>query len=450
MSAPRFPLSAQARRAATLCGAVVLCLAALLVATPVAETPVATTTVAATAVAPEARAQDVREVRALWVLRSSLTSADQITRLVRDARESGFNTLLVQVRGRGDAYFAQGIEPRSALLANMPPSFDPLALTLSAAHAAGLRVHAWININFVASVLTMPTDPEHIVHKHPEWLMLPRELATDLAGRDPHDPVYLGRLSSWTRAHASSVEGLYSSPIPLDAAHHVEAVITDLVERYPLDGVHMDYVRYPTADFDYSEAALNAFRESVQRELSAADRTRLDARLPREPLLYTEAYPERWQLYRRARLTDLVARIRTAVKQHRPQAMLTAAVKPDAREAFETRLQDWQDWAGRGLLDAVCPMAYTDNLSRFSHVVQGAARAATPQALWAGIGAYRLNPSETISHIHAARAAGAHGIALFSYDSLSGSELKTIGRAAFRDSSGSIASRPGAALASAR
>jgi uncharacterized lipoprotein YddW (UPF0748 family) len=198
-----------------------------------------------------------------------------------------------------------------------------------------------------------------------------------------------------------------------------------------VDGVHLDYIRYPTADFDYSALALAAFRESMQGDLSTVERTRLDARLAREPLIYTESFPERWQLFRRARLTDLVARIRNAVKHARPQAMLTAAVKPDVRDAFETRLQDWQDWAARGLLDAICPMAYTSDLGRFTQAVQGAARAAVPQPLWVGIGAYQLDSAETVSHIRAARAAGAHGIALFSYDSLSGPELKTIGRAAF-------------------
>jgi len=371
------------------------------------------------------------EVRALWVQRTSLTSPDQITRLVRDARDAGFNTLLVQVRGRGDAYFTKGLEPRPATLANQPPTFDPLAQTLTAAHAAGLRVHAWINVNLIASVILLPTDRGHVMRQHPEWLMVPRALAPELVKRSAHDPVYVSRLVAWTRAHSSSVEGLFTSPIPLDAAHHVEAVVTDLVERYPVDGVHLDYIRYPTSDFDYSALALAAFRESVQADLTPAERTRLDARLVREPLVYTDAFPERWQLFRRTRLTDLVARIRVAVKHQRPQAMLTAAVKPDVRDAFESRLQDWQDWATRGLLDAICPMAYTPDLGRFTHAVQGAARAAGAQPLWAGIGAYQLDSAETVSHIRAARAAGALGIALFSYDSLSGPELKTIGRAAF-------------------
>ena len=63
--------------------------------------------------------------------------------MVAAARASGFNTLLVQVRGRGDAYYQSAIEPRAAELA-AHPGFDPLASTISQAHAAGLRVHAWV------------------------------------------------------------------------------------------------------------------------------------------------------------------------------------------------------------------------------------------------------------------------------------------------------------------
>jgi uncharacterized lipoprotein YddW (UPF0748 family) len=380
------------------------------------------------------------EVRALWVLRTSLTTPDRIARLVRDARESGFNTLLVQVRGRGDAYFAHGLEPRPATLANAPASFDPLARTLTLAHAAGLRVHAWVNVNLVASATMLPRDPSHVIHAHPEWLMVPRALAGELMRVSPRSPAYVSRLAAWTRVHASAVEGLYTSPIPAPAAHHLEAVVTDLARRYPLDGVHLDYVRYPRADFDYGFAALDAFRTSVVGELSSAERARLDARLPREPLVYADTFPDRWARYRRARLTDLVARLRSAIKRERPRALVSAAVIPNAGEATSQRLQDWQDWATRGLLDAICPMAYNANVARFSVAVHSATRSAAPQALWAGIGAYRLNSTQTVAHINAARAAGAHGIALFSYDSLTGPTLRSIGRTAFGEASLQVAS----------
>src|ERR1700730_6441130 len=74
---------------------------------------------------------EVSEIRALWVTRSSLTPPASIAALVRTAHEQGFNTLLVQVRGRGDAYYASDLEPRPAELGRQPVSFDPLAAGLS-------------------------------------------------------------------------------------------------------------------------------------------------------------------------------------------------------------------------------------------------------------------------------------------------------------------------------
>jgi uncharacterized lipoprotein YddW (UPF0748 family) len=382
------------------------------------------------AVAPQTAAG---ETRALWVLRGSLTTPDRIDRLMQSAARNGFNTVLLQVRGRGDSYYASALEPRGA---GVSPRFDPLAYAIEAAARASLRVHVWFNVNLVASTAQMPTDRAHIVRAHPEWLMVPRPLATELARLGPRHPRYVPRLVEWTQRHSEAVEGLYASPIAPEAARHVERVVADIVARYPVSGVHLDYIRYPSDLFDHSPAALAAFRDSLQRELSPSDRQRLDDRLRREPLIYADAFPERWKAYRRLRLTDLVARIRGTVRRARPEALLTAAVIPDSQEAVSHKLQDWPDWARRGLIDAFCPMAYTTSLATFNRQVAAARQAAAPQPVWAGIGAYRLSSAQTIDHIVAARQAGAAGIVLFSYDSLAEAAagrdpLGDIGRGAF-------------------
>ena len=87
---------------------------------------------------------DAPEIRALWVTRSSLTSPASIASFVKAAADHGFNTLLVQVRGRGDAYYASALEPRPADLAKQPAAFDPLATVLADAKANGIHVHAWV------------------------------------------------------------------------------------------------------------------------------------------------------------------------------------------------------------------------------------------------------------------------------------------------------------------
>src|SRR5262245_4865615 len=117
------------------------------------------------------------ETRALWVTRSSLTSPAGIAALVRASKDAGFNTVLVQVRGRGDAYFKSPFEPRAADLVRQPEAFDPLAAVLAEAHAAGIRVHAWVNVNLVSSAVDLPISPEHVIVRHPEWLMVPRQIA---------------------------------------------------------------------------------------------------------------------------------------------------------------------------------------------------------------------------------------------------------------------------------
>ena len=107
------------------------------------------------------------------------------------------------------------------------------------------------------------------------------------------------------------------------------------------------------------------------------------------------------------------------------------------KEAFDDRLQDWRGWLGAHLVDAVAPMAYTQEPARFAEQIAAARDIAGGRAVWAGIGAYRLTPAQTVENIQAARKLGAAGFVLFSYDSLTGPKppapdyLATVSRAAF-------------------
>jgi uncharacterized lipoprotein YddW (UPF0748 family) len=377
------------------------------------------------------------EVRALWVQRTSLTSPTAIVSLVASAKDAGFNTLLVQVRGRGDAYYDSRLEPRGSALSKQPLSFDPLALVVAQGHRAGLRVHAWVNVNLISDA-DPPAARNHVVYEHPEWLMVPREIALEMAGLDRRSPEYLGRLSRYARAHSDQIEGLYLSPLHPQAAEHSVKVIADIAARYAIDGIHLDYIRFPSDEFDYSAEALAQFRADVLPRLSDAERRQYEGRREDRPLYYTQMFPQRWQDFRRARLTALVTRLRAAIKAKRPGAVLSAAVLPDAAEAANRRLQDWRGWAESGLLDVVCPMAYTVDPAVFRSQIAAAKQLAAPRPVWAGIGSYHLSAAETIENIFAARRLGAEGVILFSYDNLIAGDdvnseyLSIVGRVAFR------------------
>ena len=371
------------------------------------------------------------EVRALWVQRTSLTSASRALSAVETARDAGFNTLIVQVRGRGDAFYTSRHEPRAAALSTQPASFDPFEVILTSAHRAGLKVHAWVNVNLI-SAPEPAAARSHLVHTHPEWLMVPRSLAADLARINPRNPEYLKRLSEYTKARADRVEGMFLSPVLEGSIAHTLRVIDEITSRYDVDGIHLDYLRFPNDEFDYSAAALEAFRSDVLSVLSGAERREYSGRARGRPLFYTEMFPQRWQEFRRSRLTELLTKIRTIVKTRRPGAMLTAAVFPDVAEANTRRFQDWGGWLQAGLLDAVCPMTYTTDSSLFRAQIETVEQRAGRSPVWAGIGAYQLSPSATIENIRTARQLGAEGVILFSYDNLNSDYVDTVANAAFR------------------
>ena len=338
--------------------------------------------------------------------------------MVRAARAAGFNTILVQVRGRGEAYYKSAIDPRASELDGQPREFDPLATTLDLAHRAGLRVHAWVNVNLVSSAVTLPRSREHVVSRHPEWLMVPRPLAAGLRTVGVRSPAYIGELARWTRSVSTQVEGLYLSPIPEASRQYSASIVAELASRYDLDGVHLDYLRYPNDTFDYSARALGSFRAARAPLVTAAQRQQLDRAALTDPTAWTTMFPEGWADFRRARLTALMRQLQATVRAARPGAVISAAVAPSADVATDQRLQQWSVWAESGLIDVVCPMAYTPDLAEFTDLITQARAAAGRTPVWAGIGAWQLPPTRTGQHVRAARKLGAAGVLLFSYDSL--------------------------------
>jgi uncharacterized lipoprotein YddW (UPF0748 family) len=113
------------------------------------------------------------EVRALWVVGSTLSSPASIAMMVGAAKHGGSNTLIVPVAGAPAASTPVGLGSES--------SFDPINEVIERAHQAGLRVHAWIDVTRVASAVDLPLSRDHDVSRHPEWLMVPRALAEDPA-----------------------------------------------------------------------------------------------------------------------------------------------------------------------------------------------------------------------------------------------------------------------------
>ena len=382
-----------------------------------------------------------QEVRALWVVRTTLTSPEKIRQLVASAADNGFNTLIVQIRGRGDAYYKSRVEPRAADLKNQPATFDPLALTLEEAHKRGLKVHGWLNTNLLANLDALPSDPAHVYNKHPEWLAVPKPVAAELYNVSPRDPVFRQKIVDWSKANRGELEGVYTGPANPKVRDHIYNIWMDVLKHYPVDGLHFDYVRFASPDFDYSRTSLEKFRKWLEPQLNAEQRRKLKQSLKTDPVAAPGMFAAQFADFQRAQVTTLVERIYRAVKKRRPDTLVSAAVFANDENAYTRRFQDWRRWLQMGILDVACPMAYSTDTAVFQKQIEVATTTAhaAKRQVWAGIGAYRIPFESAVEKINVARALNAEGFILFSYDFTArpselnpdGAYLERIRRAAF-------------------
>lgn len=289
-------------------------------------------------------------LRTFWTARASLESPDAVRRAVSAAAAGSFDTVMVPVTLVADAFQV----------------FDGAREMINEARARGLRVHAWIEVTLVAANGELPPSREHVLYQHPEWLMVPRELAAEMLKVDVRTPGYLGRLTRWARANPARVDGLYVSPLAPDAANYLVAAVTAAAKRYPVDGVFLDAVRFPGVDFDYSRHAMEIFRADTRPQLSVEERARLDEVEAIDPFGYAEEFPERWRAFRQFRLTSLVSRLRRALSEISQTLVVSAGVPSDPSSALAESFQDWTNWMQTGLVDGVGRRSGTSGTIVFS------------------------------------------------------------------------------------
>ena len=266
-------------------------------------------------------------IRAVWVTRWDYKSPADIATLMENCRRAGFNTVLFQVRGNGTVFYRSRIEPWGDELGGRDPGFDPLEVACREGRRRGLSVHAWVNVMPGWRGDEPPRNPRQLYHAHPEWFL------KDSAGR--RQPL-----------------GWYVSLNPCfpEVRAYLVSVMWEIVSHYPIDGLHLDYIRFPNErskayagwpvvpDYPRDPRTLSLFREATGGT--------------------PEKAPQLWIRWRSQQVTQLVQDIRSMMRNAAPQVMLSAAVGSDPVRYQREHFQDARDWVARGLIDAVYPMNY--------------------------------------------------------------------------------------------
>lgn len=352
------------------------------------------------------------EFRGLWVTRFDWTTAGQpanpakIDEIVNNAADAGFNAIFFQVRAAGDAYYTPGLEPWAQRVSGQalgqPPSpaWDPLAYFIQKAHARGLQLHAYVN---VYPVWDNCATPPPTVTPTPLYFILQNAHGTTD-----------GKLNGlqWTTAGqvACGDSYVFASPASVTFRNHVKAVVSDLVNRYDVDGIHLDRVRYSgraTSCDPVSQAAYGAPCFTNNGLIAYED----------------------WQ---RAQVNALVRELyEQVIVPSGRNLWLTAAVWHTYRDywgwgysqGYRDYYQDSQAWVKGGYIDAISPMIYSSNpatfpLDRWTTLVQDFQANRGGRYIVPGIGADQTPFQEIVNRIEAGRALGTAGHAIFSYGAL--------------------------------
>ena len=286
---------------------------------------------------------DAPELRALWVdaFHEGIRSAREADDLVTAARRANINTLIVQVRRRGDALYTKGIEPPLDDPA-YDPAFDALAYIVEVAHRAGLEVHAWVNAMPVWRDEAPPKDPRHVFNRHGITAVGDENWLTASPDGNQKFPV-----------------GYFLDPGHPAAAEYLAGIYLNIVRNYAVDGIHFDYVRYPETDDRLPRGATVGYNPvNLARFRRLTGRT--DTPAPGD---------EAWMDWRRDQVTNLVRRVSIEARAINPRIKISAALipwgqPPSNEKDFEDAapmqriFQDWHQWLKDGLIDLGLPMNY--------------------------------------------------------------------------------------------
>jgi uncharacterized lipoprotein YddW (UPF0748 family) len=363
--------------------------------------------------------------RALWVLcegsARTLAEPSRVDALIEHATALEATDLFVQVYRSGRAWYDASLaDPAPYQTIVERTGGDPLRHLLERAHAAGLRVHAWVNVfslnaNRSAPILAELGDGAILVDRRARSLL-------DYPGGEVPPPD-----RSWYRM---GTPGLYLDPGAPGVRERLVATFVELVDRYPeLDGLHLDYVRHPGVlpfapgsrfgvglDFGYGAATRERFRKDTGLDGPYRD--------PSKPSTSAIGHASAWDAWRREQVTGFVRDLREAVLAKHVDLLLSAAVIAYADRAYLSLAQDWRGWIRDGLLDFAVPMVYTLDDDLFRYQVEAFASGPNAERIWMGTGSWLFSgaPDRALAQLAAIRSAESTGEAIFSYDALLESE----------------------------
>ena len=154
--------------------------------------------------------------RPVKVLSDRYIQQKELCYILDELQSVGINTVFFQARIRGEVFYSSRYEPWAAVLSHgQEPGYDPLAFAIEECHKRAIECHAWL--------VTFPVGSNRQVKKQ---------------GRSS----VVARHRSWCKQLSGE---WFLDPGNPAVKDYLRVLVGEVVSKYDVDGIHLDYVRYP-------------------------------------------------------------------------------------------------------------------------------------------------------------------------------------------------------------
>ncbi|HLO83506.1 MAG TPA: family 10 glycosylhydrolase, partial [Nostocaceae cyanobacterium] len=288
------------------------------------------------------------EIRAVWLDRGTIVRArneEGLAKIFDRLAKAGINTVFLETVNASYPIYPSQVAPQQNPLI---PDWNPLASAVKLAHARGMELHAWV-WTFAAGN-----------QRHNQLLNLDKNYLGPVLAAHPDWANYDNKGNIIPIGQNKP----FLDPANPEVRKYLLQLFAEIVTQYQVDGLHLDYIRYPFQDpfvgrtYGYGKAA----REQFQQQTGV------------DPLIISPSQRElwsKWTEFRTAQIDSFVAEVAKMTRQQRPNLILSVAVFPlPEYERVQKLQQHWEVWARQGDIDLIVPMTYALDTPRFQRLAQ--------------------------------------------------------------------------------
>lgn len=280
-----------------------------------------------------AQAMPVRlvEARSIWLDRGTIVAcqnAQGMSNLFDRLKRAGINVVYFETNNAGFTMYPSKISTQNP----QTKGWDPLGTAVQEAHRRGMEIHAWFWTFNVGNTFHNPIIKEDADYPGPVLS------SSDFA---------LALTSAKGALIPPKQHEFWLDPSAPEARRFIKSLALEIVKSYDLDGLQLDYIRYPF-NGKGGEMGLNwASRIRFERE----SRLSLDR--------FDEKTRQAFINWKQKQVSSFVQDVSATVRSAKPGIRISAAVYAMPRNnRIDQIQQDWENWVANGWVDTLNPMTY--------------------------------------------------------------------------------------------